>query len=156
VVLIVQLVWLAGLIPGLIGGTLADGISGAAIAEACVAGCVVLPCYLFWLAKVGIRPTDLVRRLWLPILVGVAVAAVAAIAARSMSTELAALETAAAGTFAGIGFLATRMRPTLAELRRNLQPDRVLPAPAPAPEPEPEPAQQHRATTITATAGSQP
>ncbi|HET7017419.1 MAG TPA: lipopolysaccharide biosynthesis protein [Streptosporangiaceae bacterium] len=152
VVLIVQLIWLVGLVPGLIGGTLADGISGAAIAEAGVAGCVVLPCYLFWLARVGIRPTDLLRRLWLSMLVGVAVAAVAAIAARRLSTDLAALGAAAAGTLAGIGFLATRMRPTLAELRRILQPDRVLHTPVPAPEP----AQQHRATTITATAGSQP
>lgn len=122
VVLIVQLVWLAGLIPCLIGGTLADGISGAAIAEAAVAGCVVLPCYLFWLAKVGIRPADLARRLWLPIGVGVAVAAVAAAAAHRIPATLTALEVAAAGTLAGIGFLAARMRPTLTQLRKTLQP----------------------------------
>lgn len=126
VVLIVQLAWLAALVPGLIAGTIADGISGAAIAEAAVAGCVVLPCYLFWLAKVGIAPADLARRLWLPVLAGLAVAAVAAVAARTTRTNLNALEIAAAGTLAGIGLLATRMRPTLAELRQTLNPDQVL------------------------------
>jgi PST family polysaccharide transporter len=146
VVLIVQLVWLAGLVPGLIAGTIADGISGAAIAEAGVAGGVVLPCYLFWLAKVGIRPADLARRLWLPVLVGVAVAAVAAVASRSMHTNLNALEIAAAGTLAGIGFLATRMRPTLAELRQTLHPDQILAA---------EPDQRRVPITTPITAGSQ-
>jgi O-antigen/teichoic acid export membrane protein len=146
VVLMVQLIWLAGLIPGLIGGTLADGISGAAMAQACVAGCVVLPCYLFWLARVGIKPRDLAGRLWLPILVGLLAAALAAIAARRIPADLTALEIAAAGTLAGIGVLALRMRPTLAELRQTLQPTAVLAQPAPKPQPR----------AITITAGSQP
>jgi O-antigen/teichoic acid export membrane protein len=149
VVLIVQLVWLTGLIPGLIAGTLADGISGAAIAEAGVAGCVVLPCYLFWLAKVGIKPAVLARRLWLPVLVGAAVAAVAEVAARTMASDLGALEVAAGGTLAGLGLLASRMRPTLAELRQSLRPDQVLAN-------RPATAQLSSPTNFsTATAGSQ-
>jgi PST family polysaccharide transporter len=145
VVLVVQLVWLAGLIPGLIGGTLADGISGAAIAEAAVAGCLVLPCYLFWLAQVGIKLADLASRLWLPIVVGVAVAAVAAVAAHRLPGSITALEVAAAGTLAGVGFLATRMRPTLTELRQTLQPIQVLAKPGPQP-----PGASHESTRLPA------
>ena len=111
VVLIIQVVWLMSLVPCLIVGTIADGIAGAAMAEAAVAAFVVLPCYLISLTRVGIGTVDLAKRLWLPIVVAVAVAAVAAVTARVIQTDLAAL------AIAGIA--------ALAELRLNLLASRM-------------------------------
>ncbi|HUD38889.1 MAG TPA: oligosaccharide flippase family protein [Streptosporangiaceae bacterium] len=127
-VLVVQVVWLVALVPGLIVGTVADGISGAAFAQAAVAGCIVLPCYLLCLAMVGIKATALARRLWLPVTVAVVVAAAAAVAARFISTDLIALGIGCGAGLVGFGLLASRMRPALAELRANLVPVGIKPA----------------------------
>ncbi len=125
VVLIIQVVWLMSLVPCLIFGAIADGIAGAAMAEAAVAAFVVLPCYLSSLTRVGIKTIDLAKRLWLPIAVAVAVAAVAAVAARVIKTDLAALAIAGIAALAGFGLLAGRMRPALADLRLNLLASRM-------------------------------
>ncbi|HUC58437.1 MAG TPA: oligosaccharide flippase family protein [Streptosporangiaceae bacterium] len=121
-VLVVQVVWLAALVPGLIIGTTADGISGAALAQAAVACLIVLPCYLLCLAMVGIRIGALARRLWLPVAVAVVVAAAAAVVARVVSADLIALAIGCAVALAGFCLLASRMRPAVAELRGNLVP----------------------------------
>jgi O-antigen/teichoic acid export membrane protein len=121
-VLVIQLVWLISLIPALIIGTIADGIAGAAMAQAAIAGLVVLPCYLISLARVRVRTVDLAKRLWLPVAVAAAVTAVTAAAARLVRPELAALAIAGVAALAGIGLLAGLMRPALAELRQNLLP----------------------------------
>jgi lipopolysaccharide exporter len=52
-VLVVQLVWLAALLPEIALGILRDGIVGAAIAHVIVIGPIVLPIYLFGLRKVA-------------------------------------------------------------------------------------------------------
>ncbi len=109
-VLTVQVVWLAALVPALIVGARAGGISGAAIGEVAVAVCVVLPWYLTELAKAGVRCRSLLAGLWLPAATAAAVCMAAAAAATFIRPGLAAL--AASGTFmlAAIGVLGYRMR----------------------------------------------
>jgi PST family polysaccharide transporter len=154
VVLIIQVVWLISLVPALIVGAVTDGIAGAAMAEAAVAAFVVLPCYLISLTRVGIRTVDLAKRLWLPIVVAVAVAAVAAVSARVIQTDLAALAIAGIGALAGFGLLASRMRPALAELRLNLLASRaVTPAAVPPAAPDLR-ARTHRRQRRPSTSGS--
>ena len=81
-ILIVQLVWLAALIPGMVLGIHRDGIVGAALAHVIVIGPIVLPLYLFGLRKIA----DLVAlaRALLPALVA---ALAAALAAASMASR---------------------------------------------------------------------
>ncbi len=129
VVFTVQLLWLLGLVPALIAGARIDGIAGAGLAEVAVAACVVLPCYLTELGKVGIRRRDLAARLWLPVVVAAAVGCAAAIAARAIPAHLAALAVGGAAMAAGFGLLGWRMRPVIAAMRRDLVTE---PAEAPA------------------------
>jgi PST family polysaccharide transporter len=55
VILLVQLIWLVGLLPAVIGGVQVAGIEGAGLAQLAVAVCLVLPLYLWHLSRVGIR-----------------------------------------------------------------------------------------------------
>ena len=68
VVFTIQLVWLIVLIPALIIGVRANGISGAGMAEVVVAACVVFPWYLVELSREGIRLRSVVGKLWMPLL----------------------------------------------------------------------------------------
>jgi PST family polysaccharide transporter len=129
VVFTVQLVWLVALVPALIAGVWADGISGAGLAEVAVAGCVVLPWYLAELSKVGITRRALAARLWLPFAAAVVVGAVGAAAARFIHSDLAALAAGGVFALATIGLLGYRMRHPLAALRADF---RQRPAPGPA------------------------
>ena len=122
VVLVIQLAWLASLVPALIAGTAAGGISGAAIAQACVAGGIVLPCYLFSLSKIGIKPAELAGKVWPAVAAGAAVAAAAALAARMIPSDPVALAVAALALLAGYGVLSGRMRPQLTALSQILRP----------------------------------
>jgi O-antigen/teichoic acid export membrane protein len=139
VVFTVQLVWLLALIPALIAGARADGISGAGLAEVAVAACVVLPWYLSELSKVGIGRRALAARLWLPVAVAAAVGGAAAVAARTIPVDLAALAVGGMVALTAIGLLAYLMRHALAALRPDLRPRRAAacaaaaaPCPVPA------------------------
>lgn len=80
-VLIVQLIWLAVLVPAMALGVHADGIVGAAFAHIAVIGPIVLPAYLIVLLRAsGARFGSLVRAI-LPAFVATVVAALAAAAA---------------------------------------------------------------------------
>ena len=115
VVLTIQVVWLIALIPALILGVRADGISGAALAGVTVAAGVVLPWYLVELNSVGIRPLALGSRLWLPLL-GAVLAGLAAMGARRFCpTDLTACLVAGFATILIIGLLAYSMRSVLAD-----------------------------------------
>ena len=83
-ILIVQLVWLAALIPGMVLGVRHGGITGAAIAHVIVIVPLVLPLYLFGLRKI----VDLaaLAKAVLPVLLAALVAAVAAASAASRFT----------------------------------------------------------------------
>src|ERR1022692_486374 len=120
VVLTVQMVWLAALVPALIAGTRYDGISGAALAEVAVAACVVLPSYLTELSNLGIRRRALAARLWLPVAGAAGVGCAAAVAARAIPGDFAALAAGGAVALVASGLLVYRMRPALAALRADL------------------------------------
>ena len=128
VVFTVQLVWLVVLVPALIAGARVDGISGAGLAEVGVAACVVLPWYLSELRKVGIRRRSLAAGLWLPLAAAAAVGGAAALAARAIRIDLAALATGGILALAAIGLLGYKMRFVLAALRADLG---QRPAPGP-------------------------
>jgi O-antigen/teichoic acid export membrane protein len=121
VVFTIQLAWLLALVPALIAGARVDGISGAGLAEVAVAACVVLPWYLSELSKVGIGRRALAARLWLPLTVAAAVGVSAAVAARTIPIDLAALAAGGAVALAAIGLLAYLMRHALAALRPDLR-----------------------------------
>ena len=55
-ILVLQLVTLAALVPALIIGANASGITGAALSQVIVAACVVLPAYLFLFSRAGVPP----------------------------------------------------------------------------------------------------
>jgi O-antigen/teichoic acid export membrane protein len=116
VVFTVQVVWLAALVPALILGARADGISGAALGEVAVAACVVLPWYLSELSKTGVLRRSLLAQLWLPFAAAVVVTAAASLASRYIRPELAVL--AVSGTFAlaTTGALGYGMRREIAAL----------------------------------------
>jgi O-antigen/teichoic acid export membrane protein len=120
VVFTVQLVWLVALVPALIVGARADGISGAGLAEAAVAACVVLPWYLTELSKVGIGCGALAARVWLPLTAAVAAGVAAAVAARIIRADLAALAVGGALALVTVGLLGYRMRSVIAALRADL------------------------------------
>jgi O-antigen/teichoic acid export membrane protein len=135
----VQLVWLLALVPALIGGVWADGIAGAGLAEVAVAACVVLPCYLSELSKIGITRRAMAARLGLPLAVAAGVGGGAELAARTIPVDLAALAVSGAVALAAIALLLFRMRSALAALRRGagplgaVQPGAVRPAVAAGP-----------------------
>ena len=133
VVFTVQLVWLLALVPALVAGTRADGISGAAMTEVAVAACVVLPCYLSELTKIGIRRRDMAARLWPQLVVAVVVGGVSAIAARIIGEDLAALAVGAIVALAGFGVLARGMKHLIAAMRLDLMPHLTAVAVAAAP-----------------------
>jgi len=120
VVFTVQIAWLGALVPALVAGAWADGISGAGIAEVAVAGCVVLPWYLYELSRVGIRRRSLAARLWLPLVAAAGAGAAAAVAARVIRVDLEAISVSSGFGLCAIGLLGYWMWPSLAALRADL------------------------------------
>ena len=77
-VLVVQLIWLAGLVPAMAIGVREDGIVGAAIAHIVIIGPVVLPCYLIALRRAtGIRMSLLAKAAFPPCAAAVVAASLA-------------------------------------------------------------------------------
>jgi O-antigen/teichoic acid export membrane protein len=127
VVLVVQLVWLVALIPALIVGSRAHGVSGASMAGFVVAAAVVLPWYVIELRSVGIRLRSLAARLSLP-LFGAATAGLAAYAIRRVvTTNLTALLASGIATMLVVGLLVYQMRGALRVLRPKAQDAAPLP-----------------------------
>jgi PST family polysaccharide transporter len=112
-----QLVWLLALIPALIAGSHADGIFGAALAEAAVAIVLVLPWYLGELSRAGIRVRALIGHTWLPAAGAALAGAVATAMARITPSDFTALSLSGAATVAIVGWLVYRMRAVIAVLR---------------------------------------
>jgi O-antigen/teichoic acid export membrane protein len=119
VVFTVQLGWLLALLPALIAGAHLDGIVGVGVAEAAVAGGVILPWYLHELRGAGIRRRVLGARLWLPLTGAAAAGLAAAGAARMLPNDLAALAVSGVAGLAVVGLLVFRMRAPLIRLRRG-------------------------------------
>jgi PST family polysaccharide transporter len=85
-ILIVQLIWLAALVPAMAVGVHRDGIVGVAIAHIVIIGPLVLPCYLVALKKTtGVQITALARAIVPPLLA----ASFAALAAWGVASQFA-------------------------------------------------------------------
>jgi O-antigen/teichoic acid export membrane protein len=119
VVFTVQLGWLLVLVPALIAGARLAGIVGVGVAEAAVAGGVVLPWYLHELRGAGIRRRVLGSRLGLPLAGAAAAGLAAAGAARVLPNDLAALAVSGVTGLAVAGLLVFRMRAALIRLRQG-------------------------------------
>jgi PST family polysaccharide transporter len=97
-VLMVQGTSLVVLVPMLIAGAAWFGLAGLAAAQAIVAGCVVLPLYLWQLRKCGINVHGLIRKMLLPLMASVITGMIAWAAAAMISDGFLAL--VAGGTVA--------------------------------------------------------
>lgn len=75
-VLVVQVVWALAMVPAMVIGVARWGLAGAGWTHVAVVAVVVVPLYLRALAKVGVRPGDILR----PVAVPLAAAAPAAVA----------------------------------------------------------------------------
>jgi O-antigen/teichoic acid export membrane protein len=117
VVFTIQLAWLVALIPALVVGVRADGISGAAIAGVAVAAFVVLPWYLIELHRVGIKGFALGAQLRMPLVGGVGVGLLAADLGRVLTSNLTALALSGVVAVGTIGVLFLHKQPELAMLR---------------------------------------
>lgn len=82
--LLIQLVWLAELIPAMALGIRQDGIVGAAFAHIVIIAPIVLPCYLLAMKRMtGVHPTKLMMAAWPAVLA----ASVAALAAKGAAAQ---------------------------------------------------------------------
>ncbi|MFD0688158.1 lipopolysaccharide biosynthesis protein [Actinomadura fibrosa] len=113
----VQLIWLVVLVPALVAGAHAKGVSGVGAAHVAVAALVVLPMYLWELHRAGVGTRAVLARIGPPaaIAAGVGLAAVAAHAA--IPLDVIALAVAGTVALAAIGLLLRRTRGALSGLR---------------------------------------
>lgn len=118
VVFTLQLAWIIMLVPALIAGAKARGISGLAMAELGVAAGFILPWYFVELHRVGVRGRALADRLWLPLAGGLLAGALSVAAASLAPNYLAAIVASALVGLLIIGLLVYRMRAAIASLRR--------------------------------------
>jgi PST family polysaccharide transporter len=128
VVFTVQLCWLLALLPALVAGARLAGIAGVGMAEAAVAGGVILPWYLHELSRTGIRRRALGSRLWAPLAGAAAAGLAAAGAARVLPGDLAALAVSGVAGLAAVGLLLFRMRATITRLWRDRRETAATPA----------------------------
>ena len=117
VILTVQLIWFAVLLPALYAGAELGGIAGAAGAHVAVAVLVVLPLYLRELNRVGIEWQSLLSRIALPFACGAGVVAVALTANRLIALDVLVLCVSGAAVLAALAIMASRVRASVAQLR---------------------------------------
>jgi O-antigen/teichoic acid export membrane protein len=117
VVLTVQLIWLAVLVPALWWGASHGGVAGAAAAQFVVAVLIVAPLYGYELHRAGISLGAVASRLWLPILGGALVAGVATIASMTLTVSIFAVLVAGVASLTAIALLGYRMRGAVGALR---------------------------------------
>lgn len=120
--LTVQLIWIAALVPGIVAGASMAGIYGAALAAAAVACAVVLPCYVLALRSTGVRLAALAHYLLLPVIGGTLVWLVSRGAAKLAPSDFSALALSGVLTLCVIALLAYRMRSVIKELRVTTTP----------------------------------
>ncbi len=115
--LMVQVTWLAALLPALVVGALFGGIGAVAAAQLLVAAVVVTPVYLWRLARAGIRRRDVAVQVWLPLTVGSVVFAVARILTLSVQSPFLAAALSGLVALAAMALLLYRDRATVFSLR---------------------------------------
>lgn len=117
--MVIQIVWLAALIPSLLVGAQVAGIQGVALAQLAVAIVVLVSCYGWVLARAGVRIGALARAAVVPLLGGALAGGGSFLAARLVSPDLLAALTAGVFSLAVIGTLAACSRSSLTLLRRT-------------------------------------
>jgi O-antigen/teichoic acid export membrane protein len=121
VVFTIQVVWLIILVPGLIAGSKAYGIGGAAMAEVAVGLLVLLPWYMAELGKVGIERRLLLGRMWLPLLAAAMVGLAAHAIAGVISQAFVACTVSGVLALVVVGLLGYRLRSVIVALRATLR-----------------------------------
>jgi PST family polysaccharide transporter len=116
-ILVLQLSWLAALTPALLLGARSFGIAGAAAAQVIVAALVVLPLYLYQFRRVGVPVGLVLRRIGMPVLIGLGVGAGALALSRSGLPDVGSILLSGVLILAGVGGLLYRDRSTLTALR---------------------------------------
>lgn len=117
VVLAVQVIWFATLVPALYAGAALGGIAGAAAAQVAVALLVVLPTYLLALRRVEISSRSLAAGVAVPFACGLGVVVVTLAATRLTSLDVIALGVATLAVVAALAVEGKRMRATVQSLR---------------------------------------
>ena len=103
-VLVVQLIWLAALVPAMAIGVRKGGIVGAAIAHIVIIGPVVLPCYLIALKRAtGVRIGLLAKAAFPPLVASAVAASLARLAASRLERPI--LELIAGMAVGGLVYL---------------------------------------------------
>jgi PST family polysaccharide transporter len=108
---------LAALTPALLLGARSFGIAGAAAAQVIVAALVVLPLYLYQFRRVGVPVGLVLRRIGMPVLIGLGVGAGALALSRSGLPDVGSILLSGVLILAGVGGLLYRDRSTLTALR---------------------------------------
>lgn len=139
VVFVVQLVWLAALIPGVYVGAKLAGIAGAAAGQVVVALVVVLPIYLFYLRSCEIGVRNLGGRVAAPLAFGVGVGLMAFGGQQVTSVDVVQLAIAGAAVLAALALQWRGIRAALGRMRSVLSDGEDEPMP-------------HDVATMTATA----
>ena len=117
-VLVIQLVWAAVLIPGLFVGATLWGLVGLAAVQVGIAVVVVLPLYLWQFHRFGLSLGGLFSRVWLPILIGVAVGGASLLVSTVVGLPFVACVICGLIGMATVGVLLRRDRTELGNLRR--------------------------------------
>ncbi|GGK71279.1 oligosaccharide flippase family protein [Ornithinimicrobium pekingense] len=90
-ILLIQLAWLAALVPTVLLGANRWGIGGVAVGQVVVAAAIVLPLYLWRLSAAGVAASRFVGRLVLPTGVGLALYAVSLVLVERLRSDLLAI-----------------------------------------------------------------
>jgi PST family polysaccharide transporter len=117
VIFMLQVIWFIALVPALYFGAKWSGIAGVAAAQAIIAGCIVLPVYLWQLQRVGIRGLSLARGVAIPVLCGATVAVVSLAAQQLTSLDVIALAVAGMAMLAALAVEARRVLATARNLK---------------------------------------
>jgi O-antigen/teichoic acid export membrane protein len=112
-----QLATLAALIPALVVGSHASGISGVAAAQVLTATVVALPLYLVLFHRAGLQVGNVLARLWLPVLIAAGVGLSALGLASALPSDVAAIVLAGLVALLALASLVYRDRGELQQLR---------------------------------------
>ncbi|MGN6326412.1 lipopolysaccharide biosynthesis protein [Pseudolysinimonas sp.] len=128
--LTIQAIWALVLVGALIGGTLLDGMRGAAIAQLIVGSVVVLPLYLGMLARSGVRIGPMLLRAAVPLLAAIVVLVSSLLLAAVLAPPVVPAVLSGLLAVLLIGGLLLLERSSIAELRATWAASRALEASA--------------------------
>ena len=113
----VQAIWLILLVPGVAFAATVGGIAGVALAQVLVGAAVILPLYVALLTQAGFEAMLLPRRLALPLVAGLAVAALVRFADEASASTAAGVVMAAGIGAGAAALLLVARRSDLAAIR---------------------------------------